>query len=231
VTGGLDLLDELAAADEAHGRTLGMLDDLLSAVAELRARADRVAAVLTAAPAERERLAGQIAQAEEDVSDRKVALAEAETELAEAERRRDRERLLAAQRFHTRALDALAMAEKHLASAREGGLAHESAVEAAETAIPAVEEDAARLGGELARAPRIAAHAAGPPGGGLDGVQAWTTGARAALVVARSAVRAERDALIRQANELASVMLGEPQVATSVAAVARRVERSVERRA
>jgi hypothetical protein len=228
VTSGLELLDELAAADEAHGRALGNLDELLSAIAELRARADSVSEVISSAPAERQRLAGQVAQAEEELSERAQALAEAEAELAEAERRRDRERLLAAQRFHTRARDAVGMAEKHLASAQEGRLAHQRAVEAAETAIPAVEEDAARLGGELARAPRIAAHAVGPPGGGLDGVQAWTTGARAALVVARSAVRAERDALVRQANELASVMLGEPQVATSVAAVARRVG-SVER--
>ena len=82
---------------------------------------------------------------------------------------------------------------------------------------------------ELAGAPRVPAHAVQPPAPGLDGVRAWATGARAALVVARSGVTSEREALIRQATELASLVLGEPQVATSAAAAADRVEQSLAR--
>jgi hypothetical protein len=50
--------------------------------------------------------------------------------------------------------------------------------------------------------------------------------AGAALFVARGSVAAERDAVIRQANELASAMLGEPVAAGSVAVVRRQLERN-----
>jgi hypothetical protein len=44
------------------------------------------------------------------------------------------------------------------------------------------------------------------------------------LLVARSQLAAERDAVLRQANELGAVLLGEALPPTSAAAVARRVE-------
>lgn len=223
----LELLRELAGADEGKRAALATLDALLACTAELRARADGVSAVLTAAPAERERLARELAEAEGLAETRAASLREAETELADAERRRDRERLLAARRLEVRARDALATAERQLASAREAHEAHERALVSAEADAPRVEAEAGRLAHELGAAPRVPAQAAEPPEPGLAGVQAWTTSARAALVVARSGVASERETLIRQANELASVLLGEPQVATSAALVAERVERTV----
>jgi hypothetical protein len=229
VTEALELLRELADADEAHRATLAELDALLARETELRARADHLSAFLAAAPGERQRLAQEAADAEAAVEQRARSLAEAEAELAEAERRRDRERLLAARRFQVRAADASAMAEKHLAAARDALSAHERAVESAEFEAPELEQAAARLAVELAGAPRVPADAAHPPEPGLDGVRAWATGARAVLVVARGGVTSERDALIRQATELASLLLGEPQVATSAAAAADRVERSLAR--
>jgi hypothetical protein len=121
------------------------------------------------------------------------------------------------------------MAEKHLAAARDALSAHERAVESAELEAPEAEQAAARLALELAGAPRVPADTVHPPEPGLDGVRAWATGARAVLVVARGGVTSEREALIRQATELASLLLGEPQVATSAAAAADRVERSLAR--
>ena len=229
MTGALELLHELADADEAHRATLAELEGLLGRTTELGARADRLSAFLASAPGERQRLAQEVSDAEAGVEERARSLAEAEAELAEAERRRDRERLLAARRFQVRAADASAMAEKHLAAARDALSAHERAVESAELEGPEVEQAAARLALELAGAPRVPADAVNRPGPGLDGVRAWATGARAALVVARSGVTSEREALIRQASELASLLLGEPQVATSAAAAADRVEQSLAR--
>jgi len=227
VSSQLELLRELAGADEAKRAALAALDGLLERTTGLRARADGAAAVLAAAAAERERLAHEVGEAERTVEARAASLREAEAELAEAERRGDRERVLAARRSEVRARDALTMAERQLAATREAQDAHEQAVAGAERDAPRIEDEARQLAAELGVAPRVPAQAAAPPDPGLAGVQAWTTGARAALVVARSGVTSERETLIRQANELASLLLGEPQAATSAAAAARRVERAV----
>jgi hypothetical protein len=50
---------------------------------------------------------------------------------------------------------------------------------------------------------------------------------RAALLVARSQVAVERDALVRQANELASNVVGEPVAAMSAAGAADLLRRSL----
>lgn len=58
---------------------------------------------------------------------------------------------------------------------------------------------------------------------GLDGVAEWSSGARAALLVARGTVATEREGVLRQANELGSALLGESLATSSAAIVARRV--------
>jgi chromosome segregation ATPase len=82
---------------------------------------------------------------------------------------------------------------------------------------------ARRLASDLAGRPRIAAGAGEEPGAGLHEVEAWAEVARAALFVARGQLAAERDAVIRQANEIGALALGEPLAAASVAVVARRI--------
>jgi hypothetical protein len=52
---------------------------------------------------------------------------------------------------------------------------------------------------------------------------------RAALLVARNQVAAERDALVRQANELAANAVGEPVAAMSAAGAAELLRRTLER--
>ena len=52
----------------------------------------------------------------------------------------------------------------------------------------------------------------------------WGTRARAALLVARSQLAAERDAVVRQAHELAAVVLGEPLPPLGAREVVRHVE-------
>jgi hypothetical protein len=84
---------------------------------------------------------------------------------------------------------------------------------------------AGELAGALAERPRLAADAGAPPEESLPGIAEWGTRARAALLVSRGQLAAERDAVIRQANELGSLVLGEPLTTTSAAGVVRRVER------
>jgi hypothetical protein len=62
------------------------------------------------------------------------------------------------------------------------------------------------------------------PDAGTAGVAEWGTRARAALLVARSQVSAERDAVLRQANELGAAVLGEALPPLGAREVVRRVE-------
>ena len=63
-----------------------------------------------------------------------------------------------------------------------------------------------------------------PPGPGIEGVLEWAARAHAAVFVARSGLETERERVVREANELAASVLGEPLYATSVALVRQRLE-------
>jgi hypothetical protein len=222
-----DVLHELVRADEQHAATLAELDALAARVDEAGAGAGHVAALLERAPAEGERLGAEVEEAERDVAERAGALRDAEAELERVAGGRDREREQAARREVVRARDALSMGEKRLESARKAVSEHERRVEEARRQAPELERQAARLADELCGRPRLAPDAGRAPAPGLAGVTAWASSARAALAVARGGAAAERDAIVRQANELASAVLGEPQAAASAAAVAARAERAL----
>ena len=218
------LLRELVAADEERAATLAEIDWLISETAAVRERADGLAALIAAAPSERARLDGEVSAAEHEVHVRAQALEDAEAELAAAETKGDEERLAAARRLVVRARDALSVAEKRAAASRSEATELDERLARAGREIPEVEGRAAVLAGELGCRPRLAKEAGLEPGPGLGGVVEWSTRARAALAVARSTLAAERDAVIREANELGSVVLGEALVASSAALVAKQVE-------
>lgn len=218
------LLRELVAADEERAAGLEELDGLVVETAAIRERADELAALIASAPSERARLDGEVSAAGREVHERAQVLEAAEAELAAAEARADEERLAAARRHLVRARDALSVAEKRAATSRVEAAGLEERLARAEREVPELEERAAGLARELGGRPRLAREAAREPESGLDGVIEWSSRARAALAVARSTLTTERDAGIREANELGSVVLGEPLVASSAALVARRVE-------
>ena len=89
---------------------------------------------------------------------------------------------------------------------------------------------ARKLAAELRGRPRIAEDAGKEPRPGLDGVEAWSEVARASLFVARGQLSAEREAVIRQANELGALALGEPLSAMGTGALTRRVENGLAHR-
>jgi hypothetical protein len=220
-------MQELVRADEACSATLAELDELVRETAWIGKQAAELAAFLDAAPSERARLDGEIGEAEREVHARSRALAQAEAELAEAEQRSDEERLAAARRFVVRARDALSIAEKRAAASRAASRELEQRLSEAQQEAPRLEERAASLALTLRGRPRLAGEATLPPEPGLIGVTEWASGARATLLVARNAVATERDLVIRQANELGAVVLGEPLVASSAALVARRLEQAL----
>jgi hypothetical protein len=225
----LVVLRELVQEDEGRSAVLAELDELLGETVAVRERAERLSALFLSAPSTRARIDGEIDGAEREVHARSAALAAAEAELADSEAKRDEKRIATAARFLVHAKDALTIAEKRAAASHAEARELDQQLADAEGEVPRVETRAALLARALRDRPRLAREAAQVPPPGLDGVTEWTSGARAALVVARSGVTAEREAVIRQANELGSVLLGEALVATSAAAVARRVEEELGR--
>jgi chromosome segregation ATPase len=223
----LVILRELVQEDEGRSVVLAALDRLLDETAAVRERTERLRALFLEAPSERARIDGEIDAAELEVHQRSAAVAEAEAELAAAEAKADEERIAAANRFLVRARDALAVAEKRATAFRSEASELERRLADAEREVPQIESRAVELANSLRDRPRLAQEAACEPPPGLAGVAEWTSSARAALVVARSGVAAEQEAVIRQANELGSVILGEPLVASSAAVVARRVEQAL----
>jgi hypothetical protein len=220
----LAFLRELERADEEVAATLAELDDLAREVDGVRARAMELEAFLVLLPAERSRLDGAADRAEQYVDSARQELVAAEQELGEAERRKDESRAAAARHHVVRAWDAFHMADRRLTEVSAERREVEAAAEAAARETSELDERARRFAVSLRDRPRLAEQAGGQPAPGLAGAAEWASGARATLVVARSSLTAERDAVIRQANELGALVLGEPVLASSPAEIARRVE-------
>ncbi len=220
------LLRELVIADEGLSADLAALESLAAGTAAVREHADALLDLFGSAERERQRLGSELTEAEAEAAERAQTLAEAERELAVEERKGDEERLAAARRFLVRARDASSVATKRVEASRANADAFEELLSAAALEVPEVETAAAEIARSLQGRPRVAEEASTVPVAGLPGVVEWATVARAALFVARTAVAAEREALIRQANELGSVILGRSLYAASPAMVAASVSRA-----
>jgi hypothetical protein len=223
----LALLAELERTDEATGAELAELDELAVAVAGLRRKAVELHELLARLPEAREAAAGAVDESGQALGEGKDALRRAEEELAAAEAGDDPERVAAARRFEVRARDHLHIAERKAESARAHASELAAQADAAQAQAAELESRAGELAEVLERRPRLTEDAVAAPGAEPAGVADWATRARAALLVARSQLAAERDAVVRQANELGAVLLGEEIPATSARAVARRVEREL----
>lgn len=219
------LARELEARDDRLAAAISEVDVLQRSAEDVRGRALAIEEFLERLPLERERAEATLEDAQSGAHGRGLALAGAEDELARAEQSRDRERVAAAQRALVRERDAAASAERKLTRAREAleELAREA--ESLRTESPLLAERARSLAGELARLPRISRHAGAEPAPGLEGTIEWGSRARAALLVVRSGLDTERERVVREANELAASVLGEPVAATSASLVRERIER------
>jgi len=210
----LAYLQELAQADEAAANVLAALDGQAHEVERIGAEATRLRERLAALPVEREKARAAREEAGREAEERRREHEAAAAALAALEGDRHAERVAAARRDELRARDLSHAAERKLAVARaeEEQLAREDA------------EDKARAEA-FAEEARVLAVATGhgEPEVGLDAIAAWATETRAALFVARSGRLAEREALIRQATELGTSVLGEPIAAQSPAELARRL--------
>jgi hypothetical protein len=219
----LELLRELERADEAVAAELTEVEELYAAVEELRGRALELAELSVALPGRRAAAAEAVHAAEAGVAEARATLAQSAAVPAQA----TEEQLAEARRRELAARDSLHVAERLAEQARAAAGELEARADATLAEIRALESRARELAATLSRQPRMAAEATGDPGEGAAGVAEWGTRARAALLVARSQVAAERDAVVRQAHELAAVVLGESLPPLGTREVVRRVQASL----
>jgi small-conductance mechanosensitive channel len=208
---------ELAARDSTLAAAI---DDVAWLRARVRATRDEAGELLGATerlPAERTGAQAALERSEAELVARRDALTAAERELAA---RASPERKLAAEQArmaHARA------AEDRDAAAR--------VIDEIDHRATAMQVRAGQLERETAElVPRLASvsgvQAPGEPGPGLSAQLAWAGRADSALLLAGSALSAERDRVVREANELAAVALGELPVPAGVGAIVQRLEKS-----
>jgi hypothetical protein len=224
----LALLHELERADEEVAATLAELDELYGESEAVRERALELEAFFIKLPAARTAAASELDRARRVEAEARAATETAASALREAEASGSADAIAAARRLDVRARDSLTVAERRATDAEEGLARLEDDAEAADRDRGALERRARELAGALRERPGLAADAGDDPEPGLTGVSEWGTRAKAALLVARSQLETDRDAVIRQANELGALVLGEPLTAASAHDVARRVEHELE---
>jgi hypothetical protein len=206
---------------------LSELDELYAAVEAVRGRALDVEAFLAQLPVERAAAAAGVEETARGLRQAEETAGAAAVQLQEAEADGNAERIAAARRFAVRAQDAASTAARLAAEADVAASRLEKRAAAAEEESSALETRGRELAVALRGRTRLAADVGSEPAAGLEGVSEWAGRARAALLVARTALSTERDAVIRQANELAALVLGEPLGAAGTAVVARRLEREL----
>jgi chromosome segregation ATPase len=217
----------LHARDEAAGAALAAVEELQSVVDALRARAVALGSFLAALPAQRERYAAAVTEAEQQLAAAEATLADARRELERAEQRgREQERTRAARAFDDAEADTR-IAQGELTRARDNVVALEAEADQAGAEADALDREAHDLARRLAALPRLAPEATVPPGPAPEGVDTWAARAHGALLPLYATLVAERDAIVREANELGSSVLGEALGATSVAGVRERVARAL----
>jgi chromosome segregation ATPase len=225
----LAILEDLERAEEEVAAELAEIDELYAACERARVAALDVLDFLDTLPGAREAAEREIGEGARALEEAKAAFENAKQELAAAEKTRDQEVLAAARRFHIRTRDALHLAERRARTAEDHAAELEAAATAAEEHVKELNERARELAQALSRRQRVAVETEFPPDPSPAQVAEWGTQARAALLVARGQVVAERDALVRQANELASNVVGESVAAMSAAGAADLLRRTLDR--
>ena len=216
---------ELEARDAQLAGAIGEVAALQREVEQLRIRGTEIERFVVRLPEARETAAATVREAERELEAKREAARQAEAELERAERAGKQDAVAEARRTALRFRDAAAMAERKLGRAVEERAALEHEAEAVQVEQPRLEEQARGVSNRLARLPRVSREATVEPEAGLAGTLAWAGRARAGLFVVRGGLEAERERVVRQANELGALALGEPVYATSVAGVRERLAR------
>jgi hypothetical protein len=199
-------LRRLAAADAALSQRASALRALDGRIAEIRSRAEAIDAFFTAYPEAESSRRAELREAEDDLVRRGEDRTEAEHRLARAD---DDEARIYAQHAVVRAVDHVAIAERR--------------IERAQSAHDELERDAATLPLELDDLEQRASAMPDVPALGTSLVE-WASHAHAELFVAAGQIDVQRERVIREAHELATMLLGgEPTYGATVAQALARV--------
>jgi DNA repair exonuclease SbcCD ATPase subunit len=227
------LARELEAKDLRLGSAIDDVARLQEETESIRTSAAAVGERLAAAPEALTAAAGVVAAAEAESAAARSEATRAERAVVHAEERGTEGDVAAARRELTRARDRAASLDRRLERARAELVEVERDEADARLAVGLLEERATTVDDGLEAIGRGSTEAAPPRAPGIEGLLAWATRTRAALLVVRSGLDNERERVVREANELAAGVLGDPTVAASVPDVRRRIEaaRSPERSA
>jgi chromosome segregation ATPase len=172
-------------------------------VSDIRTQAEAIDAFFADYPDEDANRKASVAAAKEELERRRGELAQTEAQLARA---REEDARIHAQHAVDRARDHIAVAEAGL--------------HRAETDLAELEREAGALPDELAKLE----HRAGATAKGARGLIDWASRRHAELFVAAGQIDSRRDRVIREALELATMLLGEPTYGITVAQALERVE-------
>jgi chromosome segregation ATPase len=208
----LDDLRALQSRDAELASSAERLRALDGEVASLRARAEEIDAFFASYPETETRLRKGVVGAETELDHRRRELDEARKAVGDAKDEGARE---AAERMVARVQDHVSVAEGRVARA---AFAHQE-LEREAAALPdelrVLAARAARVAGKL---PDLSTPEASP-GVLID----WASAAHATLFVAAGQVDAQRERVVREANELATMLLGEPTYGSTPAQALDRV--------
>ena len=221
----LRALERLDAELAAESERLGALDD---GVAELRRRAEELADFAAGHDDEARRRGAAVEAARVELARREELAAACRADL---ERAVDDAEQLAATRALERAVDRVVAERAEVArlesagaelAARAAGLPDELAmlVRRADHLSAAVSSGAAVSGAAVSRA----AVSGAAVSGAATSLVEWAAAVHAELFVSVRQLAAHRDRLAREANELASMLLGEPTHGSTVAQALARVD-------
>jgi DNA repair exonuclease SbcCD ATPase subunit len=201
-------LRQLAARDAELSARAGELRNRDAEVGAIRARVEQVEAFLVAFPEEERRREAELGTALADLEARRTELERAEQEVARAD---DPEARAHAESARARAADHVAVAQAR--------------IDRAKAALSELRHGAERAPAELAE---LFDRAAGTDGVTLpqdeQSLVDWASHARAELFVALGELDTQRELVIREANELATMLVGEPTYGTTPAQAVARVE-------
>lgn len=206
-------LHSLARRDAELSAAIRRVQQQEAVVAETRTRSDAIARFFATLPEEESHARGEIEESEDSLARRRDEVTELQRVLDLAQSEDERERT---EKAIARGHDRVAAAESRLGRAR--------------SALTALEEDAAEFPTELARLEAEASdlrdedRSLPAVEGGLDALSEWASRAHSVLFLALSQLTTERDRVIREADELASMLLGEETYGSTIAKTLRRVE-------
>jgi hypothetical protein len=226
----LALAADIERRDADIAAALDLIARLSRRADDVRVRSEELQLFLDTVPGELARLDRREAEARD-------AAATAVAELAAAEQRV--EKLAAGRRTTDSAREAERERERAQRAATDASARHRHVMgeraalvemdAVARSEIRELGRGASEIAHRIAHVPRVSQTGREAPGEGLAELSDWGRRVHAALFVVRGQLEAERDRLVREANELAGAVLGEQLAGSSVTLVRRRLEEALRR--